>query len=171
MYAIPSAKRVGPDGQVIAIDASPENILMTKKNAGLNGLTNVIALNLAISDSEGESAFYLTEQGSSGTLVKGSKFGQIDHQLIVKTSTLDALVSSLNLEKEIQLIKVDIEGSEVECIRGGRHTLQKTKYLVIECHNMQNKKEIERIVNDSFTLNEIDYKPGLDTFHILCTKK
>ena len=53
-YALPAAKLVGVEGTVIAIEPHPENYNALLKNINLNKFRNIIALNVAASDREGE---------------------------------------------------------------------------------------------------------------------
>lgn len=49
--------------------------------------------------------------------------------------TIDDYTKSINLEK-LDLMKIDVEGAEVEVIKGGLKTLEKFKpNLIVECHN------------------------------------
>lgn len=45
-YAIPTAKAVGEEGLVVAIEPHPENFKALQKNVKLNNLQNLVAVNL-----------------------------------------------------------------------------------------------------------------------------
>jgi hypothetical protein len=47
--------------------------------------------------------------------------------------TLDRLVQKLSL-REIDLIKIDVEGAELEVLEGGKEALDITKTVVIDMH-------------------------------------
>lgn len=47
VFAVPAARRVGPAGHAIAIEASPRIIPYLRKNIGLNGCPNVRVLPFA----------------------------------------------------------------------------------------------------------------------------
>jgi FkbM family methyltransferase len=51
----------------------------------------------------------------------------------VRLHTLDALVAELGLPR-IDLVKLDVEGAEVEVLRGGRWVLPRVRRLVLEVH-------------------------------------
>ncbi len=167
-YAIPFACRLGNSGLVVAIDASPENIISLKKNIKLNGISNIIPLNLAISDHDGYSTFYLTGESWSGSLLKPLSQS---YPIKVQSSTLDSLVTSLNVGPEITLVKIDVEGGEVSCIRGAAQTIRRTKHILIECHSAENKKAIEGILDDRFIIKGLDDLEDSESTHILCTRK
>jgi FkbM family methyltransferase len=167
-YTLPFARQLDQYGQVIAIDANPRNISNLRKNIELNSITNVTPLNLAISDHDGYSTFYLTGESWSGSLLQPTSEALPTK---VQTSTIDSLISSLNLSGDIDLIKIDVEGSEVDCIKGATQTLQKTKHMLIECHSTQNKKEIERMLEGHFIIKDMDYLEDAESTHILCVKR
>lgn len=166
-YSLPIAKRVGSKGRVIAADANPENIMNLRKNIEINNLGNVTALHLAVSDHDGQSTFYLTGESGTGSLLQR---GDAAQPIQIQSITLDSLVKSLNVD-DVDLLKIDVEGSEIECIRGGRLALKNTRHVIIECHSTQNRKLAEEILEADFTIKEVDYLQEFDTSHILCTRK
>ncbi len=167
-YTLPFARHLDQNGQVIAIDANPRNISNLRRNIELNRITNITPLNLAISDHDGYSTFYLTGESWSGSLLQPTSEAL---PIKVHTSTIDSLISSLNLSVDIDLIKIDVEGSEVDCIKGATQTLQKTKNILIECHSTQNKKEIERMLDGHFIIKDMKHLEDSESTHILCVKR
>ena len=68
----------------------------------------------------------------------------------VSTSTLDTFVKKNNI-KSIDILKVDIEGSEYEFLKGARNTLKKNKVkiILIEISDKKknHKKKEKKIIN------------------------
>lgn len=52
----------------------------------------------------------------------------------VKTMTLDAATAHLDPSTDIDLVWADVQGAQLEVIRGGGRTLARTRYLFIEVH-------------------------------------
>lgn len=50
-----------------------------------------------------------------------------------KTRTLDSILASKSFES-IDLLKIDVQGYELEVLRGARQTLSHTRSLVVECN-------------------------------------
>lgn len=68
--------------------------------------------------------------------------------------TLDKLVNSLNIEK-IDVVKMDIEGAELQAIRGANKILKNVKHLLIEFHYPRNDK---RFLQCHHILAELGFK-------------
>ena len=168
-YALHSAKLVGAEGKVIAIDANPENIEIVKKNVEINKISNLAAYNFAITDKDGYSDFYLTKLSAANSLQKRELFPTIA-KIKIQTSTLDTLDSLKSID-EIDLLKIDIEGSEVDCLKGARHVLEKTRNIIVECHSTQNKHRVEKFLQKNFSVKELDFLEELDCYHLACQKK
>jgi hypothetical protein len=67
-YAIIASKRVGANGKVIAIEASPINFEMLNRNTNVNHLTNIIGLNYAAYSKETNINLYLPAEEKGFTI-------------------------------------------------------------------------------------------------------
>jgi FkbM family methyltransferase len=131
-----AAKLVGQKGHVYAFEPSPSTYRTLKFNLALNGLSNTTAFNIAVG-SKNESAWLYKGTGKnpgSNSLIgssgkrKGAK---------VKITTLDKLVKDHTIETPT-LIKIDIEGYELEALKGAENLLQCSSppILIIEYSNL-----------------------------------
>jgi FkbM family methyltransferase len=133
-YTLIAAKHAS---RVVSIEPDPYNFAMLKSNVKLNHFWNVVALQLAISNSSGKRRFFLAGGGDTGTsslesdwdwtLDAGIKRGEID----VECETLDRLIFSLGLER-IDWLKIDVEGHEIAVLEGARIALSRTRKLILE---------------------------------------
>lgn len=162
-YSIFLANYVGPEGKVFAIDANPENIRAIKKNAELNEFANIAIINTAVADTDGERNFYLSRWSGQGSLIQSDARKE---SVVMTTATLDTLLWSID---KIDLIKMDIEGTELEAIKGAKLTLKKTRKLIIECHNEGNRKKLEKILDEQFSVQILNTDPD-GSSRILCEK-
>lgn len=121
------SKMVGPAGRIIAIEAHPQTFRCLRKTVSANGLTNVTALNLAISDRPGE----LSIEDSSHHLA--NRVGETGN-LSVRAITIDQLMQTKGLQ-EIDLIKLNIEGAETAALKGALKALGVVRHWVISCHD------------------------------------
>ena len=144
-YSVIIANHVGTQGKVYAIDANPENIAVLKKNIALNRLTNITIINKAVSDKEGITKFYLRPSSGMGSLsaTEGPK------SITVNVNTL---YNELKEVDKIDLMKIDVEGEEVNVINGAGLLLERTRNLIIECHSPSYRDSIESILHDKFSI-------------------
>jgi FkbM family methyltransferase len=129
LYTLRVAREVGPKGKVIAIEPDPRNFVLLKQNIATNNLHNVIAVNVALSDDACRRLFYACTDPSLSSLKLQSQT-KIREAKIVTTMTLSALLKNLDI-KRVDWIKVDVEGEELEVLRGGMLFLQNIKNVVI----------------------------------------
>lgn len=117
-YTVQIASKVGSDGKVIAFEPNPVVLEQLKENINLNKLSNVIVVNLALSNNNGSSVFFTPEPGKEahGSL-KGNKTFITKQQFNVKTEKLDDVLSKLEIHN-IDFIKMDVEGAEKGILEG-----------------------------------------------------
>src|SRR3990172_4293664 len=119
MHTIPSARKM--KGKVIAIEPEPKNFEILKKNIGLNKLKNVIALNKGCFSKKGKLTFYL-DDGIGGHSFVNKNIGH--KHIKINVDTLDNILKKLNIG-QVDLIKVDVEGAEINVFRGAKKTLKR----------------------------------------------
>jgi FkbM family methyltransferase len=117
--------RVSPQGKHIAIEASPS------KGAWLKGrFQNVEVHSVAVSDAEGTAMFQ--EDTCLPGFSRLSNQSTSDHSVsyAVKTCRLDSVVNGRNVD----LIKIDVEGLELCVLRGATDTIAKCRPpILFEC--------------------------------------
>lgn len=124
-YAHQLAKRVGSDGRVIAVEAHPDNYDVLTQNITENNLSNVTAINKAVTDQTGIIEFYNreTDSGKHHTLV-GEKFNNIgEHDVIeVAAEPLDEILQNIDVE-DVDLVSITVNLAEYEVLKGMSKTL------------------------------------------------
>jgi len=116
-YAIMESKLVGSKGSVIAVEPSPNNISLLKRNLELNNCQNVAIYETAISDTNDEREFFIANSSNLNTFHNtGSGVHDLTGETItVKTKTVVDMIKTVGT---LDLIRMDVEGHEVEVIRG-----------------------------------------------------
>lgn len=126
-YTLLSSVIVGETGHIFAFEPLPRNLDLLQKHLTLNKLENVTVLPLAIADRVGTAQF---EQGPRHTWGRIGDHGDIN----VKISTLDFLLE-LQQVKIPDFIKIDVEGAEVDVLRGGENLLRSySPVIILETH-------------------------------------
>jgi FkbM family methyltransferase len=135
LYTILASKKVGITGKVFAIDPQPDTFKMLNKNIKLNKLKNVTSLNCAIHSTETRLKLY------SNYSIIGERAGKNNSDfIVVNCNTLDKLVFQSGEIKEVNWIKIDVEGAELEVLKSAHNILQNSKdiAILIEIHNISN---------------------------------
>ena len=85
-----------------------------------------------------------------------------------KTQTLNFLLEK-NITKEFDLIKMDVQGSELDIIKGGLDVIKNTKFLLMELQTLEYNKGAPRIENVISYLKDLDFE-FIDIFDLLYSK-
>ena len=127
--------KICPHRKILAFEPDPENIKLLQKIHSAANLQNLEICKFALSNQKGEVLFFQDSLTSATGCVAGNDKPWIEqylnstaNEIKVKTKTLDSVVSD---ENNPSLIKIDVEGHEVEVLEGGRNTLTKIKPLLI----------------------------------------
>jgi FkbM family methyltransferase len=114
---------------VISIEPSPREFDRLKKNIEVNNLKNVILKDIAISDFNGKSKFFITKNKTGLSSLEKPEEDQ-SLQILVKTMKLDDFLKEIKIEK-VDIMKIDVEGAELKVLKGGAETLKKYKPLLM----------------------------------------
>jgi FkbM family methyltransferase len=119
-YTLKSAKLVGNRGKVISIEPDPRNFRILAMNVKSNKLSNVILLNVAVSDKDGESPFYVRKRPMVSRMQLCHKIpSDILETIRVKTRSIDSILEAYNIPN-VDWVKIDVEGAEMLCLKGAR---------------------------------------------------
>jgi FkbM family methyltransferase len=127
-YSLLAARTVA---RVIACEPHPENLSILSKNIELNNMTNVEIVPKAISGKAGKASLIIPDNDTfSGrySLYPGRGERSIEVTLI----TLEDLIREANLN-EIDVLKIDCQGSEYEILYGNAGVLSKVQQIIVEC--------------------------------------
>lgn len=131
VFTVFGARRVGPEGTVIAIEMMPDTADRLRLHLRLNGLDNVRVVEAALSDGSGGevTASVPARLFGRASIVGGADPGEEWSEVKVRTVTLDEIADGLGA---IDVIKMDIEGAEEMALSGARATLDRTGCLIFE---------------------------------------
>lgn len=115
------SRLVGPSGLVCAFEPMPAALSLLEKNS--SDLPNVRVLPLALSDVQGDSDFYVRRRGDRSSLRPGAGAKVVQ----VRTDTLDHIASEMT---QVCLIKIDVEGLELEVLRGAENIISRHRPVV-----------------------------------------
>lgn len=128
-YTLILAKIVGENGKVFAFEADPTNFNLLKKNIITNGYKNVILIHNAVSNENKKIKLYLCEYNNGMHRIYKSKF--CSSYIEIESTRLDDYFEKINFNKQINFVKMDVEGAELDVLRGMSLLLDKNKKLKI----------------------------------------
>ena len=123
---------VGPQGTVVALEPQPYNCERLLRNWEINRFNNLHLLVAAAGDRDG--FVRLPQQANTDKARLSLAIGMADAlnlDFIVPIRQLDSLSEVSNL-KCIDVIKIDVEGFELQVLRGANNILERTKHVIFE---------------------------------------
>src|SRR3989338_5856384 len=160
-YSIIVANAVGISGKVFAFEPEPKNFELLKKNVEVNGYKNVVLIEKAISSKSGKSNLFINKENTGDHRIFAS-----NHQrssIIVDSTTLDDFFK--DKKKKIHLMKMDIQGAEMDALVGARNVLKKGEELKLitefwprglQRSGKSAKKFLDLLQKNSFKIYGID---------------
>lgn len=138
LYTKTLAELVGPRGRVYSIEPVPETFDILTSNVSRLGLSNVVPLRYAVSDSDGERVRLVVPKGGPfglenpyrARIVRGPAQGR---EVIAATCTLDRLFA--RRPGHVSFVKCDVEGHELACLRGAVELIRRSRptWLIEVC--------------------------------------
>jgi FkbM family methyltransferase len=124
VVAMMLADLVGTAGQVVAVEATPHNAEVARRNATLNGFSQIIVLQAAGADMPGTLHF--------SPRMNGHVAAEGEASVPVCAVTVDELAAERGAP---DVLFVDVEGFELHVLRGARRTLKEHRPdLFVEVH-------------------------------------
>lgn len=109
-----ASKIVGEKGRVYAVEANPKTIEVLRHNCAINLCENIEILPIALASEKGSAILYENwnvNRGGASLISQGD-----EHGLTVSKERLDDLFSP---DSPVHLVKIDVEGFELEVLKGG----------------------------------------------------
>jgi len=128
-YALIMAHVVGPSGKIYAFEPEPRNYDLLVMNVSLNGYTNIITVQKAVSNRHGKAKLFLDDRNLGGhSLSIGDESAE---SIEVETTTVDDFLREAMEERKIDIVRMDVEGAEGLVIEGASHALEDSHIKVI----------------------------------------
>ncbi|MFL6339795.1 MAG: FkbM family methyltransferase [Nitrososphaeraceae archaeon] len=146
-YTITSSKRVGNTGKVVAIEADPDNFRILKRNIALNNLTNVLPLNYAVFSTRTRMKLYEQSASAKYNSLMLARAAKSRNYVEVNADTLDSILMQNGIN-QVNWIKIDVEGAELEVLKGSAKTLSgENIFLFVEIHNINDPSHYDNVIN------------------------
>lgn len=160
-YTLIAAQAVGNEGKVYSFEPDPKNFALLKKNIRENRYRNVVPINMAVADKKGSLRLFLNEENTGDHRI----YSSLDRRKAIKirTVTLDDFFK--DKDKRINMIKIDIQGSEVRAFKGGIKLIElnrKVKILTefwpygLRLSGSSAKEYADLLINNNFKLFNLE---------------
>jgi FkbM family methyltransferase len=127
-----------PNAKVISFEPSVENIAGFKRNLHncLGDNSRVALHEVAVSDTSGLADFNLTSFGPAHSLEKQAKEHQRQNPNVYEVGTSQvrtiSLDESIPEDAVVDILKIDVEGHELNVLRGAMSLLERSRFLIVE---------------------------------------
>jgi len=149
-------KKLFPDSKIIAIEANPHAFKLLSANMKINKVSNVELHNVALFDKETEVSFFIGD--NIGTLLASMKSERGGNtELKVKAQKLSYYLKNAG---KVDLIKMDVEGAEIDIIQDLFETAsinQAKEYIIEYHHNMSEENSRLSSFLQKFEVNGFKY--------------
>jgi FkbM family methyltransferase len=142
--------------KVIAFEASMNTSKEFQANLALNNFKNIKLKNLAITNKENNFLNFNESIKDWESSLRDNSFAEFSLQKI-KTTKIDYILKNKKLHKYFLFIKLDIEGSEFDAIKGSLETIKKYSPLIIiefSKYNLDNRDNLKFL---DYFLKKFDY--------------
>jgi FkbM family methyltransferase len=131
------AQRVGPRGRVIAVEPAGDNLEVLRGNVSRNALRNVTIAPVAAGRVRETRNFYLRGDVSAvNSFYEESVYADVTGVVSVPVEPLDDLLTG-----DADLVKIDVEGAELDVLAGMTRLLQSPAIrLIVEWHPLLQEK-------------------------------
>lgn len=129
-FSVLAADLVGNTGKVVAIEANPETYKLLRRNLEANNINS--CFNYALTSQNGEIDLFVPNKGDIFSSLRQNEYiqGDLMYSCKVMGKTLGDIINELELSK-ISLIKIDIEGAEMDVIRSAVNIISKFRPPII----------------------------------------
>jgi FkbM family methyltransferase len=128
-YTLLAGRVIGAEGRAFAFEPDPRTLPALRRNVLLNGLEDVVrVLDIAAADQNGWSTFYVADRDASTSSLIRPPAGV--RGVPVQCARLDDVLRD---EPSVDVMKVDVEGAEVQVLEGAREVLARSPHLWLVC--------------------------------------
>jgi FkbM family methyltransferase len=130
-----AARAVGPSGRVVAFEPVPENVAAIRENLALNGIDWVDVRETAVGLQSGSASLIVSDVSAFSRFADVSVPTGARETIEVPVEVVDELLSAGAVPAP-DVIKIDVEGAELQVIEGARQTLSAHRPVILcEVHD------------------------------------
>lgn len=145
-------KENNPACKIIAVEPSPYSFSILEKNVNANNLENVTLINKVVGQEVTTTTFECVKEigaiSGKGLRLINRPWLKDDYieQKQIEMVTLEQILYDNGIEK-VDILKIDVEGMEIEVLQGARRCLDRIDRIVVERHSKKLRDEIVTFLN------------------------
>jgi FkbM family methyltransferase len=116
-FSLLASRCVGESGKVLAVEPNPAMAKQLRQNSERNGFANIAIAESACSDSVESRSLYVANASNTGLSSLSRDNLAWTKSVTVTCTTVDLLVEEYGLH-HVDLVKIDVEGAELQVLRG-----------------------------------------------------
>lgn len=129
LFSISAAAKAGPEGQVFAIEADIDAVSLLNATNRLHSVdhANVTVVPVAISSANGFVKFSIAQRARAANAIQGygsTQMGGVKEVRVLPCFSLDTLLIHF---PEPKVLKIDVEGAELEVLKGATRILSEIR--------------------------------------------
>lgn len=171
--------KLSPKAKIFCFEPDKNNFEVLRKLTKVNKIDCEI-INKAVSDKVGHVSFSAGDNHVGNSYISDSPFIAELPKVTIPSTSLDAFFSEapykemLNATNQV-LLKIDVEGAELDTLKGAENLLKKGVTLILsthDCHLPNVKKNcIDYLENLGYTVQFLSKYPTLEIEDFYCFKK
>ncbi len=131
-YALTAANAIGPKGLVIAFEPQPETFALLDANRKLLPQDNLLAVQAGLGAVDGSMEIHTDTANPGGhSFYDWNLRGTAGSSHLVPVQALDSFLSERVHDRAVNVIKIDVQGFEMEVLRGAVRTIERDKPAVL----------------------------------------
>ena len=149
-----------PKGKIYCFEPQRIVFQMLCGNMAINNFDNCFAYNMALGNQNGylqidEPNYNAPEDFGIFSLVEDKVFNKSGIQSTVPVMQIDIFIETYNIQK-IDLLKIDVEGMDVDVLRGAKKAIKKFNPFIFIEHN-DNRRSVLKEIQDELG-NDYEFK-------------
>ena len=147
MYSLAIAKQLGPEGKLWCFEPTPDTAQALRQSLDANALSeNAVVIEAGLSNESGSARFYINDNAEANSLHNQLLDGK-EREITVSLKTLDECRQEYQWP-DIDFMKLDAEGEEINILQGAKETLSHCSPLVM--YELRHGKQINGDLINAF---------------------
>ncbi len=148
-FALAASRRIGPSSRMVLIEPDARNVTALRRSVSENYPGKADVVPVAAGGCNGSLKLYCGRARTGVNTTVESRAPDRTRFVEVEQRTLDSIVNELQVEPDF--IKIDVEGSEPDVLRGAFQTLERFRPIVVAAayHESEHPELISHLIEDA----------------------